>query len=132
MQDTIWCRLIPTRLSHGKNCTLSCLRNMATGFDLMLTIATGLGEKNEREATAVRARTPMSMPSIPILLVWQKRAEDQVAFFGAVDSRAHLYLSVVSLLSVQRFHPEAGYFMLVPGERAAARAAAERGRGATR
>ena len=45
--------------------------------------------------------------------------EDQVAFFGAVDSRAHLYLSVVSLLSVQRFHPEAGYFMLVPGERAA-------------
>ena len=46
--------------------------------------------------------------------------EDQVAFFGAVDSRAHLYLSVVSLLSVQRFHPEAGYFMLVPGERAAA------------
>ena len=46
--------------------------------------------------------------------------EDQVAFFGAVDSRAHLYLSVVSLLSVQRFHPEASYFMLVPGERAAA------------
>jgi len=46
--------------------------------------------------------------------------EDTVAFFGAVDSRPLLYLMSVTLLSVRRFHPQAGYFVLVPAERAAA------------
>jgi len=40
--------------------------------------------------------------------------EASVAFFGAVDSRPYLFYMIVSLLSAQRFHPAAGYFVLVP------------------
>ena len=43
-------------------------------------------------------------------------AEDTVAFFGAVDSRPLLFLVSVTLLSVRRFHPRAGFFVLVPRE----------------
>ena len=37
-----------------------------------------------------------------------------VAFFGAVDTRAYMFLMTVSLLSVHRFHRQAGYFVLLP------------------
>ena len=40
--------------------------------------------------------------------------EDTVAFFGAVDSRPLLFFISVTLLSVRRFHPRAGFFVLVP------------------
>ena len=42
--------------------------------------------------------------------------EDTVAFFGAVDSRPLLFLMSVALLSTRRFHPQAGFFILVPVE----------------
>ena len=42
--------------------------------------------------------------------------EDTVAFFGAVDSRPLLFLMSVALLSTRRFHPQAGFFILVPAE----------------
>lgn len=44
--------------------------------------------------------------------------EDTVAFFGAVDSRPLLFLMSVALLSTRRFHPQAGFFILVPVEHA--------------
>ena len=46
--------------------------------------------------------------------------EDTVAFFGAVDSRPLLFLMTVALLSTRRFHPTAGFFILVPREQMAA------------
>lgn len=42
--------------------------------------------------------------------------EKVVAFFGAVDTRPHLFMLSVALESVQRFHPAAGYFALIPSE----------------
>ena len=42
--------------------------------------------------------------------------EDTVAFFGAVDSRPLLFMMSVALLSARRFHPQAGFFILVPEE----------------
>ena len=45
-----------------------------------------------------------------------KPDEDTVAFFGAVDSRPLLFLMSVALLSTRRFHPQAGFFILVPEE----------------
>lgn len=44
------------------------------------------------------------------------RLERVVAFFGAVDTRIHLFMLNVALQSVQRFHPAAGYFALLPSE----------------
>jgi hypothetical protein len=46
--------------------------------------------------------------------------EASVAFFGAVDSRPYLFYMTVSLLSVHRFHPAAGYFALVPAGKSTA------------
>ena len=46
------------------------------------------------------------------------RLERTVAFFGAVDTRPHLFMINVALQSVQRFHPTAGYFVLLPSEHA--------------
>ena len=46
-------------------------------------------------------------------------AEDTVAFFGAVDSRPLLFLMSVALLSTRRYHPQAGFFILVPAEHVA-------------
>lgn len=45
--------------------------------------------------------------------------EASIAFFGAVDSRPYLFYMVISLLSAHRFHPAAGYFVLVPPGKAA-------------
>ena len=45
--------------------------------------------------------------------------EDTVAFFGAVDSRPLLFLMSVALLSTRRYHPQAGFFILVPAEHVA-------------
>ena len=42
------------------------------------------------------------------------RLERSVAFFGAVDTRPHLFFLTVSLASIQRFHPLSGYFALIP------------------
>ena len=49
------------------------------------------------------------------------RLERSIAFFGAVDSRPHLFLQVIALHSVRRFHPGAGYFVLLPEAAAADR-----------
>ncbi|KAL1511544.1 hypothetical protein AB1Y20_006338 [Prymnesium parvum] len=46
--------------------------------------------------------------------------EKAVAFFGAADGWAALLRQCVSLLSVARFHPHVGVFVLVPARRAAA------------
>ena len=46
--------------------------------------------------------------------------EDTVAFFGAVDSRPLLFLMSVALLSTRRYHPQAGFFILVPVEHVSA------------
>ena len=40
--------------------------------------------------------------------------EQDVAFFGAVDSRRYLFLLAVTLQSVARFHHHAGFFVLAP------------------
>ena len=40
--------------------------------------------------------------------------ESQVAFFGAADSRIYIFLLSVTLLSTHRFHPTAGFFILMP------------------
>mmetsp|Transcript_24026 Transcript_24026/g.61347 ORF Transcript_24026/g.61347 Transcript_24026/m.61347 type:complete len:484 (+) Transcript_24026:85-1536(+) len=40
--------------------------------------------------------------------------EQDIAFFGACDNRAHLFLLAVALRSVARFHGGAGYFVLAP------------------
>ena len=40
--------------------------------------------------------------------------ERSVAFFTAVDSRPMLFLSVVALESIRRFHPQSSYFILMP------------------
>ena len=40
--------------------------------------------------------------------------EQDVAFFGAVDNRAYLFLLAVALQSVARFHRQAGFFVLCP------------------
>lgn len=40
--------------------------------------------------------------------------EEDLAFFGACDSRAHLFLLAVTLRSVARFHRAAGFFVLTP------------------
>ena len=45
--------------------------------------------------------------------------EHSVAFFGAVDSRPHLFLQIVALQSVRRFHPGSGFFVLLPEARIA-------------
>ena len=45
-----------------------------------------------------------------------KPDENTVAFFGAIDSRPLLFLMSVTLLSTRRFHPQAGFFILVPAE----------------
>ena len=44
--------------------------------------------------------------------------ERSVAFFGAVDTRPHLFLLSVTLASVRRFHPQSGYFVLLPETKA--------------
>jgi hypothetical protein len=45
---------------------------------------------------------------------WCQPKESDIAFFGAVDTRPHLFLMTVTLLSVHRFHPHAGLFLLIP------------------
>lgn len=47
------------------------------------------------------------------------KLERTVAFFGAVDTRPHLFLQVATLLSVHRFHPGSGFFVLLPEARVA-------------
>ena len=42
------------------------------------------------------------------------RLERSIAFFGAVDTRPHLFLQSITLQSVRRFHPASGYFVLLP------------------
>ena len=40
--------------------------------------------------------------------------ESSVAFFGAADNQIYMYLLTITLLSTRRFHPKAGYFILMP------------------
>ena len=40
--------------------------------------------------------------------------EQDVAFFGAVDTKRYLFLMAVTLESVARFHKQAGFFVLAP------------------
>ena len=47
------------------------------------------------------------------------RLERSVAFFGAVDSRPLLFLQVVALQSVRRYHPSSGFFVMMPEARVA-------------
>ena len=64
-----------------------------------------------RPATRSRNRTHVANgTSVGAIL------ERSVAFFGAVDSRPYLFMMNVALQSVQRFHPMAGYFVLLPSK----------------
>eukprot|EP00965_Chrysotila_dentata_P011276 367482-Pleurochrysis_carterae.AAC.2 len=62
-----------------------------------------------------RTKLKSSTASAPCI---DQLGEKSVAFFGAVDSRAYLFLMTVALRSAQRFHPQSGYFVLVPTGRA--------------
>ena len=71
------------------------------------------GMGNRTMAKIASALATAANDSRPSLL------EHSVAFFGAVDSRPYLFLQIVALQSVRRFHPASGFFVLLPEHRVA-------------